>query len=284
VSLIRVVAVLVGAALLGACGGPTAPRAAPTGVAWPKDHGFVAIGVTDGGHDKALVGGTRIVVRFHDPGEMSVDAGCNELAVHGRLDGDRIVATGFAATAKGCPPELEEQDRWIQHFFGDGPTWQLAGTELTLRTGTAELRLVDNADRPLTGTRWVVVSRTSGGTTTTVPKGVAYVIFDKNQVVGVTGCSGLAATTNVHDGQIDLEPIHRSDIPCDGPVSELDAAVMATMKGTVRYRISGVDLTLTGPGGDSLALVSQDAIDPVTPTATTPLPDGGSMGMMNGGG
>jgi heat shock protein HslJ len=275
--------VLFGVALLGACGGPAVPTSR-TAAAWPTDHGFTSNGVTDGGRDKALVDGTKIVVRFHDRGEVSVDAGCNELTVRGHLDGDRIVADNVAATAKGCAPELLAQDAWIQHFFADGPTWALAGTDLTLKTRTAEVRLFDNADRPLEGTRWVVVSRTSGGTTTIVPGGVAYMIFIKNGVVGENGCSGLAATTNVHDGQIDLEPIHRSDLPCDGPVKELDAAMTATLTGTIQYRITGVDLTLVGPNGHSLALVSQDALGPiVTPTAPADLP-GGSMGMMNGGG
>src|SRR5262249_55756964 len=127
---IRVVTVLIGAALLTACTGHAGPPATTAAAAWPKDHGFVSTGVTDGGPAKALVSGTRIVVRFHDPGEVSVDAGCNELAVRGHLDRDRILPDGFAATAKGCTPELTEQDAWIQHFFGDGPSWRLVGTEL----------------------------------------------------------------------------------------------------------------------------------------------------------
>jgi heat shock protein HslJ len=191
----------------------------------------------------------------------------------------------FATTAKGCAPDLLAQDAWIQQFFGSGPTWRLAGTGLTLKAGPVQMRLIDDADRPLVGTRWVVVGRIRNGTRIDVPVGVGYLVFAQDGLVGETGCSGLAAAVEVHDGQMTIEPAHRSDIPCDGAIAELDAAMMATLTGTVRYRIAGVDLTLTGPDGNALALRSDDALGPAaTPTTgPTELPGAGPMSMMNGG-
>jgi heat shock protein HslJ len=284
-AVIRVVAVLLAAALLGGCGhdAPSAnPSASPT-PAWPKGHSYTSTAVTDGGRDKPLVAGTSIVVHFRDPGEVSVEAGCNELTVSGRLDGDRIVPKNFGATAKGCSAELLAQDAWIQHFFTDGPTLRLAGTVLTLTAGALQVRLADNADRPLLDTRWVVLKRIHNGTSTDVPVGVSYVIFSKTGLVGITGCSGLAANLTVHDGQMTVEPLHRSDVPCDGPVAELDAAIMATLTGTVGYRIAGADLTLSGPDGNALALRAQDAVGPTTSPQSTELPGAGPMSGMNGG-
>jgi heat shock protein HslJ len=284
-AVIRVVAVLLAAALVGACGrdAPAAqPSPSPT-EAWPKGHSYTSTAVTDGGRDKPLVAGTTIVVRFRDPGEVSVEAGCNELTVLGRLDGDRIVPKTFGATAKGCSAELLAQDAWIRQFFTDGPTWRLAGTVLTMTAGAVQVRLADNADRSLLDTRWVVVKRFHNGTSTDVPVGIAYVIFSKTGLVGITGCSGLAATVTIHDGQMAVEPVHRSDVPCDGPVAELDAAIMATLTGTVQYRIAGADLTLAGPDGNGLALKAQDAVGPTTSPQSTELPGGGPMSGMNGG-
>ena len=196
-----------------------------------------------------------------------MQAGCNELTVMGSLQADRIVPKNFAATAKGCAPDLLAQDAWIQHFFEAGPAWRLSGLQLTLTAGTVEIRLSDDSDRPLLGTRWVVVSRTSGGATVGVPAGAAYVIFTKAGLVGETGCSGLAANTTVHDGVITIEPVHRSDIPCGGAVSELDVAVMGTLRGDVQYRIKGTQLVLSGPDGGSLTLRAQDEVTPA-PSAT----------------
>ena len=283
---IRVVAVLVAAALLGGCGAATAPAAQPSSspvAAWPKGHSYTSTVVTDGGRDKPLVTGTSIVLQVRDPGEVSVAAGCNELTVLGRLDGDRIVPKGFGGTAKGCSAELMAQDAWIQHFFNDGPTWRLAGTELTLTAGAVQMTLADDADRPLLDTRWVVVKRSHNGTSTDVPVGVAYVIFSRTGLVGITGCSGLAATITVHDGQMTVEPVHRSDVPCEGAVAELDAAIMATLTGTVQYRIAGANLTLSGPDGNGLALKAQDAVGPTQSPQPTELPGAGPMSGMNGG-
>jgi heat shock protein HslJ len=253
-------------------------------MAWPTGHSYTSTAVTDGGSDKPLVTGTSVVVHFRDPGEMSVQAGCNELTVSGTLDGDRLVPKNLGATANGCSAELLAQDAWIRRFFTDGPTWRLAGTVLTLTAGALQIRLADNADRPLLDTRWVVVKRIRNGTSTDVPVGVAYVIFSKTGLVGITGCSGLAATATVHDGQMTVEPLHRSDVPCDGPVAELDAAIMATLTGTVQYRIAGADLTLSGPDGNALALRAQDAVGPTTSPQPTELPGAGPMSGMNGGG
>jgi heat shock protein HslJ len=265
---IRLVAVVLALGLLGACGrsalaGPL-PRSQPAS-AWPKGHSYTSTAVTEGGRDRPLVAGTAISVSLRDPGEVSVRAGCNELTVKATLQGNRIVPDNLVATAKGCPPDLLAQDAWIQHFFESGPLWRLTGLQLTLTAGTAEIRLSDDSDRPLLGTRWVVVSRTSGAATTSVPSGVAYVIFTRTGLVGETGCSGLAATATVHGGTISIEPVHRSDIPCGGVVSELDAAVMGTLHGEVQYRIKGTELVLSGSDGSSLTLRAQD--DP-TPTVS----------------
>jgi heat shock protein HslJ len=262
------VAVVVCAALLAGCGrsAPVVqPTPSPTGQAWPKGHTFTSTKVTDGGRDRPLVAGTRISVSLRDPGEVSVQAGCNELSVLGRLDGDRIMPTSLAATAKGCAPELQAQDSWIQHFFGDGPAWRLAGPLLTLTDGTTEVRLADDADRPLLGTRWVVVQRVSGAGAKDVPPGIAYLVFGRNGLVGATGCSGLAATIQLRDGSFTVEPAIRSDQPCDGEIAELDAAVTATLTGVVQYRIKGTELVLTGPGGNGLTLRAQD--EPAETTA-----------------
>jgi heat shock protein HslJ len=278
---IRLVAVVLGVALLAACGrsapvGQAAPT--PSASAWPKGHSYTSTAVTDGGRDRPLVAGTAISVSFRDPGEIWVQAGCNELTVMGTLQGDRIVPKNFGATAKGCGPDLLAQDAWIQHFFAAGPAWRLAGLQLTLTAGSVELRLSDDSDRPLVGTRWVVVSRTSGGSTVSVPAGAAYVIFTKTGLVGETGCSGLAANTTVHDGVIAMEPVHRSDIPCGGGVSELDQAVMGTLHGDVRYRIKGTELVLSGPDGTTLRLRAQDEPTPTPSTDVTYTP----MSMMDG--
>ena len=68
-------------------------------------------------------------------------AGCNYLGVRGHLEGARLVADSMLSTAIGCASELLAQDRWVVDFFNAGPTWQVRGDELTLRTPTTEIVL-----------------------------------------------------------------------------------------------------------------------------------------------
>ena len=72
-----------------------------------------------------------------------------------------------------------------------------------------------------------------------------------------------------------VEPVHRSDIPCEGVVSELDVAVMGTLQGEVRYRINGPELVLSGPDGTSLTLRADDG------SAGTPAPATSQPSMAN---
>jgi hypothetical protein len=58
---------------------------------------------------------------------------------------------------------------------------------------------------------------------------------------------------------------------------------MATLTGTVGYRIAGADLTLSGPDGNALALRAQDAVGPTTSPQSTELSGAGPMSGMNGG-
>ena len=266
----RLVPLLLLPLALTACGRSTpAPAAANP---WPRGRTYLSTAVTDGGTVHPLVSGSRIMVRFRDPGELVFAAGCNEFTARGKVEGDRFTPTGFGATAKGCAPDLLKQDGWLQTFFNGGPTWQVTGDDLVLRSAKTEIRLRDEkallADRPLVGPRWIIVTRTHAGVSAAVPPGVAYLVFTKTGLVGMSGCSGLATNVQVTGQTIAIEPIHRSAQPCDDETSELDMAIMEALGGTVTYKIKGPQLTLTAANGDSLALTADDAL----PGATGPLP------------
>jgi len=126
---------------------PPATEASDTSVpvdptaAWPEGRAFEATSVTESGAERPLVAGTRLTVRFRAPGELEAHAGCNYLGVRGHLEGARLVADSMLSTAIGCASELLAQDRWVVDFFNAGPTWQVRGDELTLRTPTTEIVL-----------------------------------------------------------------------------------------------------------------------------------------------
>ena len=126
--------------LLAGCQRPATLSPVP-GTAWPGGREFGSTSVTESGAERPLVAGTRMTVRFGAPGELQVEAGCNQLGVRARLDGERLVPYSYLSTAIGCASELLDQDRWVVEFFNAGPAWRVDGDELTLRSGTTEIVL-----------------------------------------------------------------------------------------------------------------------------------------------
>ncbi|HCB04723.1 MAG TPA: META domain-containing protein [Nocardioides sp.] len=69
-----------------------------------------------------LVPGTTLRVGFEDD-SMVVRAGCNTMTAPYAFEGDVLKWTGpTAATMMACPPELEDQDKWVLDTFTNGLT------------------------------------------------------------------------------------------------------------------------------------------------------------------
>ncbi len=242
--------------------GPAIPPAGPAD-SWPEGREFWSTAIIEDGAPKILVEGTKLTVRFAKPGEIGASAGCNHLGFQANLEGDRIKPFDYSTTLIGCLYGRAEQDTWVYHLFWAGPSWSIAGDELTLRTERTEIRLTDkevlDPDRTLTGQRWVVTTIVSTETVSSTVVDSAYLEFATDgTITGKTGCATLTATSTVEGNTIMVGAIQRTERPCHGRYLELaeglDQAVMLTLTGTVTFTIDARTLKLSGPNGNGLVL------------------------------
>jgi heat shock protein HslJ len=238
-----------GASGVGAGGvGPLAGRA------------FLSTAVSEQGHARPLVAGTRIRLAFDGDGKLSAEAGCNHLFGSATVDGDRLVVSELGGTDMGCDRALHDQDSWLTRFLGSRPSWKLDGDVLVLRSETTELTLTDrrvaDPDRPLQDTRWVLESIVDRQAVSSVPAGVeAFLIFQRgDKVVGSTGCNRLSGTAVQANGTITFTKIVTTKIACQQDTARVEEAVLAVLNGTVTSTVEANQLTLTHPSGRGLQL------------------------------
>jgi heat shock protein HslJ len=242
---------------------PIDPEGPDPATEWPEGREFWSTTITDDGAAKTLVEGTKLIVRFGKPGQLELSAGCNHLSLQAKLEGDRIVPYDYAATMMGCLGSRAAQDVWMQDFFFAGPSWSIGGNELRLMTEHTVVWLTDkevlDPDRTLTGQRWVVTTIISTETASSALVDNAFLEFAAGGTfTGKTGCATLTGTSTVEGNTITVGAVQRGERPCEGLyldlAAKLDQAVMATLTGTVTFKIDARTLTLQGPNGNGLVL------------------------------
>ena len=165
----------------------------------------------------------------------------------------------------GCDPPRHDQDEWVARFLTSRPLSTLDGPTLTLDNGTARMLLEDRRtaepDRPLRGTKWTVDTIIEGESASSVPAGAqAHVTFgdgnDRDRFGGHAGCNGMGGRSVIDEqaSTIAVSEVVTTKMACDDDTMRLERAVLATLHGTVGYRIESDTLSLHGPGGWGLRL------------------------------
>jgi heat shock protein HslJ len=262
----RLLALILLAAGLAGCGrGVTsqAGAAAPSG-GEPWDRTFLSTSVTENGQPRPLVAGTRITLNFVEDGHrLGAQAGCNSMGGQVAFRGARMTVGDLATTEMGCDAARHAQDEWLARFLTSRPEWSRESATLTLDNGTARIVLQDrevaDPDRPLRGTKWVVDTIVDGQSASSVPPGAeAFVVFAQNgdEFQGNTGCNGMGGNSQVHEdtATITFSQVISTKMACDDGRMRLERAVLATLKGDVRYKVEAAFLTLDGPDGHGLRL------------------------------
>jgi heat shock protein HslJ len=218
---------------------------------------FTSTSVTEDGAARPLASSAPITITF-DQGVLRWRAGCNSFGGPAVVDGDRLrLGDEVGGTAMGCAPALQAQDDWLVGFLRDGPTWTVAGDELTLTSGGTTIRLTSSGSAsavPLIGTAWTLETISDGRTASSVPEGVAATLsFSADGTVTGTGtCNGYSATSTVSGDSITFVPGPTTLIGCSPAETVVEQAVQTTLVGTVRYAIDHDRLTLERPDGSSL--------------------------------
>jgi heat shock protein HslJ len=250
------------ASVLTACGADNSDSGAASGSArlgGLANATFLSTHVTKGGHDYALVRGTRISLQFWDS-RLSAQAGCNILGGDAALDGNVIdVSGGLSMTEMGCAQRLMRQDDWLADLLGNGPVATLKDDQMRLTSGDTVVEFLNeetaSPDRSLTGTTWTL--ETLGGTAAdssaaSVPSGVAstLTIGEDGRVAIKPGCNTGGGQATIGDGVIAFGPIALTRMACPKREMETENFVMQVVDGDVHYSIDADTLTLTK--GDSM--------------------------------
>lgn len=111
----------------------------------------------------------------------------------------------------------------------------------------------DEVTHELTGTRWALVAL--GDKTVTVSEGgrEAYIALNpvESSVVGHAGCNRISSTYKLHDAQLSFGEVIATRMFCQDMPTE--TALLAAMKTTAAWRISGSQLELLDAQQKSLA-------------------------------
>lgn len=248
------VSVLLAAGLLGGCGGDDDDGTGGTGAttAAPIDldgRTFLSHTVSVGGRDRPLVAGTRITLTFDD-GTVGASAGCNSMSGSYTLDGDVLQVGAMSTTEMGCDPERHEQDEWVADLLTSSPTVRLSEPELTLTAGDTVVALVDREvaepDVELTGTHFVLESIVDGDTVSSVPAGVeaTFEISEAGEVALELGCNTGGGTAEIGDGTLTFGAIRATEMACEEPAMQVEAAIVDLLSGEVTYEIDAGRLSM----------------------------------------
>lgn len=253
--LLAVLAVMV---TLGACGDGTL-----VGPVSLVGRTFLSDAVTEGGVPRALVAGTRIRLTI-ETGRIGASAGCNTLGGVVVVEPHRIVVSELSTTEIGCQPALHDQDQWLADFLGADPSYTLEGDRLRLTSERTTIELIDrrvaDPDRPLEGTLWQVDGIIDGDTVSSVPgQVVATLRLGRGRLaIEVQGCNRGGADVEVRPSELRVGAVTMTERACEGPPAGVEAAVIATLDGTVAYEIEAASLTLTNPSAHGLTLRAKE--------------------------
>ncbi len=217
-------------------------------VTGPLDGAYVATDVSG----RSLVEGTRIRLILKG-GQLSADAGCNQMSGQASVTDDRLVVTGLGMTEMGCEPGRMEQDGWVADLLTSGPRiatgpdgFTLTGDGVTARFATQE----PPADASLEGTTWRLESVVEGDVASSAVGGgegsAPRFRIDGGRVEGFDGCDELAGQVEVTADSIRAGGLGGTQRQC-----LVAGAPLADVLAGSTYVVEGDRLTLTR-GGTSL--------------------------------
>jgi heat shock protein HslJ len=245
------VVLLVGAALLGACGSDDAGGGTPD-ASDLAGREYVSTQVE--GHE--LVPDTTIRIAFQED-TLSANAGCNTMNGGYSLDGDTLQVEALATTLMLCDEGLDQQDAFVSDLLTSGPTVALDGDQLTLTSGDVTVTMLDREvaepDLPLEGTTWKLERLITNEATSTVPLGVeSSLVIDNGQAMVDTGCNTGSGSVEVTDTTLTFGPLAITLRACEEDANRTETVVLTALNGEVDYLIESDRLTIRNPDGTGL--------------------------------
>lgn len=249
-------------AVVAGCGGDDSASTQPTSQPVPAIDGITYLSESITGHE--LVEDSRLRISF-DAGNMSADAGCNQMGGPYEVVDGELVLGDVVMTEMACvdPPGLMEQEQWYAEFLSSRPSLATDGDRLTLATDDVTVVFLDreiaDPDRPLEGTTWMVDGVIDDQTVSSVPAGGS-LLFGDGSVQVATGCNNGSGSFELSaDGtSLTFGPIALTRMACaDEEGTRLEQSMMDVLQGTVEFEIVVAGMTLTR-GDKGLQLVADE--------------------------
>ncbi|HEX5994512.1 MAG TPA: META domain-containing protein [Jiangellales bacterium] len=238
----------------GACGDG---QASTGGAGELTGRTFLSESVLAGGQDRPLVEGTRISLDFTTDGQVSANAGCNQLFGSVTITDERLEVGPMGGTEMGCDPQRHAQDEWLVDFLQSSPSWLLDGDRLTLTAGDTEIVLLDrevaDPDRPLEGTRWLVDTVISGDAASSLvagTEGSAWIVIEGGRFTAGSGCRYFEGNVEVEEDTLRFGEVVQTDPMCAEEYREVDQVMQAILGAEAEYSIDAGRLTVTQTGGE----------------------------------
>ena len=216
-----------------------------------RDRTFLSTSVE--GHDLA----TDSVIRITFEGEvMAVNGGCNTITGAYKVEADTLAWVDTpAATMMACEEPLMAQDTWLTEVLTAGLEASLDRANLVLSGDEVTITLEEEADAPLTGTKWTLESIVANDAVSSLPTGVTpptLDIADDGTVTFSSGCNSGGGSVVIGDfdgeGVLDFGVMRVTLMACEGDGAPVEASVLAVLDGEVEVSIDGQVLTLTNGG------------------------------------
>jgi heat shock protein HslJ len=232
------------------------------------------------GSQRPVLPGTEVTATFQD-GRVSGSAGCNQYTAGYQLAQDAagiIRISQAASTQRFCvePAGVMDQETAYLQALGRVERYAISGDELTLRDAAGGVLLVF-APQPqarLEGTEWVADSFNNGrGGLQSLATGTEITaLFQGGRLSGSAGCNTYTTsyTLGGPGGAVTIAPPASTRRICATPpgIMEQEAAYLAALPTTARYRIEGDRLTLEMDDGARVATYTARATR--GPAAQTP--------------
>ena len=194
-------------------------------------------------------------------GEIGFSSGCNQFGGTATWTDGTLRTSGLGGTEMGCEPRLHRQDEWLVELFGSGPTLELDGTDLVVRSGDEEVWFVpfdevgtgapgDATDLVDTHWRLVGIGEYDGdmGSVMSIPANVEPTIRFLADEVGIRpGCNGGGGPVRIEAGTITFSnDVVLSMRACPDARGEVEHEVMRVLWSTdpVSWSIDGDTLRL----------------------------------------
>ena len=203
------------------------------------------------GTERPLVDGTRIIVRFRD-GELGASAGCNNIGGSYSIEDGRLRASDLFMTEMGCDPARHDQDQLVIDLLSGNPEVTIDGDDLRLATNTITVDFVSaavaNPDRSLTDTNWQLGGFLSADTASSfaTDSPAIMTLADNGTMSLFDGCVDVEILATIEDAELSFTPpAMPSDPTCTAPAGYRERVYDALATGSLRYSITGTNLTLT---------------------------------------